>query len=103
MKSYTHVLVVLAGIIVITSSILVYNAFATIDFSKPWHTLQQISISPSSDISIDENNNGRIDIGRTEETLQSITNNGAETTHALTLGGLTVTGTSTFTGSATFN
>ena len=66
-------------------------AFA-LNTSLPWHPLQQIALSSSSTKSLDEDNNGRIDAGIIEDTLQDITNNGATTNKAITVGGLTSNG-----------
>jgi len=63
-----------------------------VDITRPWHYLSQIAKTKSDLTTIDSDNNGRIDAGIIEDTLQDITNNGATTTHTINVGGLNSAG-----------
>ncbi len=92
------------SIIAITLTIISMAIYAfALNTALPWHPLQQIALSPTSSQSLDENNNGRIDSGIIEDTLQDITNNGASTTNPITVGGLTSNGGIVVSGNAVFN
>ena len=94
------------SIIAITLTIMSMAIYAfALNTALPWHPLQQIVRDPTSltPTSLDENNNGRIDPGIIEDTLQDITNNGASTTNPITVGGLTSNGGIVVSGNAVFN
>ncbi len=79
--------------VLITLMLLYSLALAVdVDVTKPWHYLSQIAKSRFDLTSIDSDENGRIDAGIIEDTLQDITNNGATTTHTINVGGLNSAG-----------
>gem|GEM_PF-2977055 len=83
----------IAAQVLITLMLLYSIALAMdVDVTKPWHYLSQIAKSRFDLTSIDSDENGRIDAGIIEDTLQDITNNGATTTHTINVGGLNSAG-----------
>ncbi len=79
--------------VLITLMLLYSLALAVdVDVTRPWHCLSQIAKSQFDLTSIDSDNNGRIDAGIIEDTLQDITNNGATTIHTINVGGLNSAG-----------